>query len=96
MRLSPVTATLILLLGCDHQVMGAMYPRSSDSAFDANKGVFSSQGRLLQLDFVEVGMVPWYRKDAAGVEGGWLGGRTKGFVVTLELPNALPLPACTL
>lgn len=93
MRALPVAATLLLLLTCFHQVMGAMSPRSSDSAFDANKGVFSSQGRLLQLDFVEVGMVPWYRKVAAGLEGSWRGGRSKGF--TLESPDVLPLLAYT-
>lgn len=68
MKASPVAATLLLLLACDRQVMGAMSPRFSDSAFDANKGVFSSQGRLLQLDFVEVGKVPWYGKVASGLE----------------------------
>lgn len=39
-----------LLLGSQH-VEGS---RSVESAYDSNKGVFSPQGRLVQLDYVEV------------------------------------------
>lgn len=36
--------------------------RSVETAYDTNKGVFSPQGRLVQLDYVEVCVVMVYRR----------------------------------
>lgn len=44
---------LLLLLLCDQDVAEGS-SRSVESAYDSNKGVFSPQGRLVQLDYVEV------------------------------------------
>lgn len=45
-------AAVGLLLFDGHYVEGSS--RSVESAYDTNKGVFSPQGRLVQLDYVEV------------------------------------------
>ncbi|CAM9582309.1 unnamed protein product [Ectocarpus sp. 6 AP-2014] len=44
---------LLLLLLCYNQHGAEGSSRSVESAYDSNKGVFSPQGRLVQLDYVE-------------------------------------------
>lgn len=48
-----VHLALLLLCGGYHDVVEAS-SRSIDSAYDTNKGVFSPQGKLVQLDYIEV------------------------------------------
>lgn len=51
MSLVVAAATAALLQLLNNHAEGS---RSVESAYDTNKGVFSPQGRLVQLDYVEV------------------------------------------
>ena len=48
------STTALLFCLASHRQLGDASSRSVDSAYDTNKGVFSPQGRLVQLDYVEV------------------------------------------
>lgn len=50
-----ISLAIVLLLWAKHQQHGVeASSRSVESAYDTNKSVFSPQGRLVQLDYVEV------------------------------------------
>lgn len=50
-----ISLAIVLLLLAKHQQHGVeASSRSVESAYDTNKSVFSPQGRLVQLDYVEV------------------------------------------
>lgn len=49
------SVALCVLAGQKRQGVVEASSRSVDSGFDTNIGVFSPSGRLLQLDYVEVG-----------------------------------------
>lgn len=61
-RLVMLRISLVLVLlpwGKHQQHVAEASSRSVESAYDTNKGVFSPQGRLVQLDYVEVRLALW-------------------------------------